>query len=42
MWKCHSLLRLSTTVLRSVWGGGAAGRVTMVIVGNVEEFLLIF
>lgn len=30
MWKCHSRLRLSTTVLRSVCGGGddvaAAGR----------------
>lgn len=37
MWKCHSRFRLSTTVLRSVWGGGGVDRVTMVIVGEVRQ-----
>lgn len=32
MWKCHSRFRLSTTVLRSVWGGAGVDLVTIVIV----------
>lgn len=31
MWKCHSRFRLSTTVFRSLSGGGTAERLVMVI-----------